>query len=119
MRKRVKKIVDVLDDFGMFGLTLACVFLSSYLSAFKSGDRFVIDWSLSRLLVSIPVALMVTAAFELRGLVRTVDPRRVEQIKLARRKNAWIRILVSILCGFAWPSMYDGFLKIFGVGGSV
>ena len=116
MTRTLKRFIDMLDDVGMFLLTAGCVFLSSYVSAFKAGAAFKIDLSWERMVIAGILALLVTGVFELRGIVKVADLEKVAQIKSAKRKNIWLRIVVSIALGFAWPMILETVTKLLGLG---
>ena len=116
MTKALKRFIDILDDVGMFLLTAGCVFLSSYVAAFRAGAAVKIDFSVGRLLIALVLALLVTGVFELRGIIKVADLEKVAQIKSAKRKNIWLRIVVSIALGFAWPMILETVTKLLGLG---
>jgi hypothetical protein len=113
---KVKKVLDVLDDIGMFLLTWACVFFSSYVLAFKAGSPFVVDLSLWRILVALIPATLVTGVMELKGIVNAENLEAAAKAKAGRKKNAWLRIVISILCGIAWPTIMDKLMGLLGIG---
>jgi hypothetical protein len=116
MKAAVKKFADILDDVGMFLLTWACVFASPYVLALKAGTGFTVDLSLWRILVALIPATLVTGVIELKGIVNADSLEAAAKAKEGRRRNAWMRIIIAILCGIAWPTITDKLLALLGVG---
>lgn len=115
MHKRLKKIINVLDDVGMFFLNAFCVLVSSYIDIFKSGASVKIDFSLGRILIALILGILVTGIIELRGLIKPENEESVAKVKAGKRKNAWLRVVFSILGGLMWPLFIDRFLKLLGL----
>lgn len=115
MKRISKRIKDVADDFGMFVLTAACAFLSSYLPAFRAGTEIKIDVSWGRIAIACVLAILVTGVFELRGIIRVVDPVQIAQVKASRRRNARLRLIVSIALGFASSTVLELMTKFLGL----
>lgn len=116
MKASVKRLVDILDDVGMFFLTWACVIVSSYVPAFQAGQHFEIDLNVWRLIVALIPATIVTAVIELKGIVNADSLEAAAKAKEGRRKNAWLRILLSIVLGLAWPTIMGKVMTLLGLG---
>ena len=116
MKAALKRFVAVLDDVGMFLLTAVCVFVSSYVSTFQGGGAVQIDFSIARTLIALVIALLVTAVIELKGIVNAKDLESAAKAKEGRRKNAWLRILLSVVLGLSWPYLLEAAQRILGIG---
>lgn len=115
MKKKINW-AHLADDVGMFVLTAVCVYLSGSLDDFRAGKDVTIALSVGRLILAGLLALLLTAAFEWRGLFMVKDPEQRRQVKKGRAKNRWFRIIVAILSGFFWPRFVDMILGFFGIG---
>jgi len=101
--KRIwKTILNLLDDWFIYAVTVAAVMFSSQMDALKAGGEIVLNFSSGTFILSAFVALGIIGYQE---YLRKDETGTTDKSREGRRKHFWGRVFKAIMMGIAWPQI--------------
>ena len=107
--KRIwKTILNWLDDWFIYAVTLISVMFSSQFDALKAGEPITLNISSGVFILSALAALGITAYSE---SLKKDESGTVDKSREGRKRHFWSRVGKGIAFGIMWPQILELFLK--------